>query len=84
MKKMEDMHGMKKDEDMHKKEMTSDKPVEKLAAVIWAAFHGAASLVQLATPRVPESYETPAATAVKYLGEDLRAVVINIVKAIEA
>ena len=58
--------------------------VEKLAAVVWAGFHGAASLVQLATPRVPESYETPAATALKYLGEDLREVVINIVKAIEA
>ena len=60
------------------------EPVEKLAAVVWAGFHGAASLVQIATPRVPESYETPAATAIKYLGEDLSEVVVNIVKAIEA
>ena len=60
------------------------EPVEKLAAVVWAGFHGAASLVQLATPRVPESYETPAATALKYLGEDLGQVAVNIIKAIKA
>ena len=60
------------------------EPVEKLAAVVWAGFHGAASLVQLATPRVPESYETPAATALKYLGQDLNQVAANIIKAIKA
>ena len=59
-------------------------PVEKLAAVVWAGFHGAASLVQLATPRVPESYETPAATALKYLGQDLGQVALNIIKSIRA
>ena len=44
------------------------EPVEKLAAVIWAAFHGAASLVQLATPRVPESYETHCCHCAKIFG----------------
>ena len=58
------------------------EPVEKLAAIVWAGLHGAASLVQLATPRVPESYETPAATALKYLSEDLGQVAVNIIKAI--
>jgi AcrR family transcriptional regulator len=45
------------------------EPVEKLA-------------VQLATPRVPESYETPAVTALKHLSEDLGQVAVNIIKAI--
>ena len=57
--------------------------VEKLAALIWSGFHGAASLVQIATPIVPEIYESPAASAIKYLAEEQKEVVIEVLKVIE-
>ncbi len=59
------------------------QPVEQLAGQIWSGLHGTASLIQLSSKR-PSFFEKPTGKAIRYLAEERRQVLANLLDTIRA
>jgi len=57
------------------------QPVEQLAGQIWSGLHGIASLIQLSGKR-PTFFEKPTGKAIRYLAEERRQVLTNLLDTI--